>query len=64
MIGHESGAVTRIQAVNPKIVATHCVLHRQALASKSMAPDLHDVLEAVSRFSIAWYGSTQLALLF
>uniref|UniRef100_A0A672QSJ4 BED-type domain-containing protein n=1 Tax=Sinocyclocheilus grahami TaxID=75366 RepID=A0A672QSJ4_SINGR len=30
-----------------RIAATHCMLHRQALASKSMAPDLHDVLEVV-----------------
>ncbi len=40
MTGHRSGVVTRIQAINPKIAATHCMLHRQALASKSMAPDL------------------------
>ncbi len=39
MTGHRSGVVTRIQAINPKIAATHCMLHRQALASKSMAPD-------------------------
>nr|XP_055055877.1 zinc finger BED domain-containing protein 5-like [Misgurnus anguillicaudatus] len=47
MTGHKNGVVARIQAVNPKIVATHCMLHREALASKSMAPDLHNVLEAV-----------------
>ncbi len=47
MTGHRSGVVTQIQAINPKIAATHCMLHRQALASKSMAPDLHDVLEVV-----------------
>ncbi len=47
MTGHKSGFVTRIQAINPKIAATHCMLHRQALSSKTMAPDLHDVLEVV-----------------
>lgn len=47
MTGHRSGVVTRIKAKNPKIAATHCMLHRQALASKSMAPYLADVLEVV-----------------
>ncbi|KAL0186152.1 hypothetical protein M9458_017822, partial [Cirrhinus mrigala] len=42
-----SGVVTRIKDANPKIAATHCMLHRQALALKSVAPDLHDVLEVV-----------------
>lgn len=48
MTGHRNGAVSGFQAVNPKIIATHCMLQyiRQALASKSVAPDLHDVLKA------------------
>ncbi|RXN12879.1 zinc finger BED domain-containing 5-like protein [Labeo rohita] len=45
--GHRRGVVTRIKAANPKIAATHCMLHRQALASKSVPPDLHNVLEVV-----------------
>uniref|UniRef100_A0A3B4ZRM2 HAT C-terminal dimerisation domain-containing protein n=1 Tax=Stegastes partitus TaxID=144197 RepID=A0A3B4ZRM2_9TELE len=31
----------------PKVMATRCMLHRQALASKGMEPDLHSVLNTV-----------------
>ncbi|XP_042233739.1 SCAN domain-containing protein 3-like [Homarus americanus] len=47
MTGRKSGVVARIKALNPQIIATHCLLHRQALASKDMAPDLHSVLSTV-----------------
>ena len=44
MTGRKSGVVARIKAVNPKVKSVHCMLHRQALASKGMEPDLHFVL--------------------
>lgn len=44
MTGRKSGVIAQIKTVNPKIMATHCKLHRQALASKRMGPDLHSVL--------------------
>ena len=44
MTGRKSGVVARIKAVNPKVISTHCMLHRQALASKGMEPDLQSVL--------------------
>lgn len=44
MTGRKSGVIAQIKTVNPKIMATHWMLHRQALASKSMGPDLHSVL--------------------
>ena len=47
MTGRKSGVVARIKRMNPQIVATHCMLHREALASKDMAPDLHSVLSTV-----------------
>ena len=47
MTGRKSGVVARIKAVNPTLIATHCMIHRQALASKSMAPELHSVLNTV-----------------
>ncbi|XP_076037090.1 zinc finger BED domain-containing protein 5-like [Oratosquilla oratoria] len=47
MTGCKSGVVARIKRMNPQIVATHCMLHREALASKDMAPDLHSVLSTV-----------------
>ena len=39
-----SGVTLRIKSVSPRIMATHCMLHQQALASKDMEPDLHSVL--------------------
>ncbi|XP_068220027.1 SCAN domain-containing protein 3-like [Palaemon carinicauda] len=33
--------------MNPQIVATHCMLHREGLAPKDIAPDLHSVLSTV-----------------
>ena len=47
MTGQKSGVIVQIKAVNPKAMATHCMLHRQALASKGMEPDLHSVLNTV-----------------
>ena len=44
MTGRKSGVTARIKSVNPRIIATHCMLHRQALASKDMEPTLHCVL--------------------
>ncbi|CAL9700169.1 unnamed protein product [Knipowitschia caucasica] len=44
MTGRKSGLVARVKSVNPNIIATHCMLHRQALAAKDMDPDLHSVL--------------------
>ena len=38
MTGRKSGVVARIKAVNPKVKSVHCMLHRQALASKGMEP--------------------------
>ncbi|XP_057191418.1 SCAN domain-containing protein 3-like [Triplophysa rosa] len=44
MTSRKSGVTARIKSVNPRIMATHCMLQRQALASKDMEPDLHSVL--------------------
>lgn len=44
MTGRKSGLVALIKAVNPRVKSVHCMLHRQALASKGMEPDLHFVL--------------------
>ncbi|XP_060774418.1 SCAN domain-containing protein 3-like [Neoarius graeffei] len=44
MTGRKSGVVARIKAVNPNVKSVHCMLHRQALASKAIEPDLHLVL--------------------
>lgn len=44
MTGSRKGLIARINKENPEIKWTHCVIHREALASKKMSPVLHDVL--------------------
>ncbi|XP_038162410.1 SCAN domain-containing protein 3-like [Cyprinodon tularosa] len=44
MTGSAKGLVARIKKENPLIKWTHCVIHREALASKKMSPVFHDVL--------------------
>ncbi|XP_058855396.1 zinc finger BED domain-containing protein 5-like [Acipenser ruthenus] len=47
MTGNRNGVVARIRAINPNVIVKHCMLHRQALASKKMEPELRAVLNAV-----------------
>ncbi|XP_064410162.1 SCAN domain-containing protein 3-like [Latimeria chalumnae] len=47
MTGKRSGVVARVREVAPNVTATHCILHRQALALKEMNEELHDVLNSV-----------------
>lgn len=44
MTGSVRGLVARIKNVNPDVNWTHCVIHREALASRKISPVLHDVL--------------------
>uniref|UniRef100_A0A3P9JYF1 Uncharacterized protein n=1 Tax=Oryzias latipes TaxID=8090 RepID=A0A3P9JYF1_ORYLA len=44
MTGSAKGLIARIKKKNPDIKWTHCVIHREALASKKMSPVLHNVL--------------------
>ncbi len=44
MIGHVKELMAHIRTENPEVQWTHCVIHREALASKKMNPVLHDVL--------------------
>lgn len=46
--GRKSGAVAGIKVLNPQIVATYCMLHRQALPSKAMAAELHSIFSDVT----------------
>ena len=36
MLGCRSGFITRVKQKNPDAVGTHCVIHREALASKTL----------------------------
>lgn len=47
MTGSKSGVVARIKKVAPNVQSIHCMIHRQALASKRLSPDLHDVMNLV-----------------
>ena len=43
MTGKKSGVVARIKQVAPNVTATHCIIHREALAAKNISDDLADV---------------------
>ena len=47
MIGHLSGLTVRIKEVAPECEATHCVIHREMLASRKLSPELHSVFDDV-----------------
>ena len=45
MTGRHGGVVTRIQSVAPNAVFTHCSIHREALAAKTLQSSFKDVLD-------------------
>ncbi|XP_045470679.1 zinc finger BED domain-containing protein 5-like [Harmonia axyridis] len=45
MLGSRSGLATLIKKKNPKIITTHCIIHRQVLASKTLPVCLNDTLQ-------------------
>ena len=47
MLGCRSGFMTRVKSANPDMKNVHCMLHRQALASKTLPPELKSVLDDV-----------------
>ena len=47
MLGVHSGFVAHVKKVNPEILATHCVIHRQALAVKGLSDQLQNVMTDV-----------------
>ncbi|KAH1186357.1 hypothetical protein KIL84_019106, partial [Mauremys mutica] len=44
MLGSCSGFVTSVKEKNPAMIMTHCIIHRQALAAKTLPDDLQDSL--------------------
>ncbi|CAM4667024.1 unnamed protein product [Lepidochelys kempii] len=44
MLGSRSGFVTLVKEKNPAVTTTHCVIHIQALAAKTLPDDLRDLL--------------------
>lgn len=47
MTGRHSGVVARVKAVAPDVQGTHCIIHREVLASKRLSPELNEVLSTV-----------------
>ncbi|XP_044162375.1 SCAN domain-containing protein 3-like [Bufo gargarizans] len=47
MTGRLSGLTTRVKEVAPECESTHCVIHREMLASRKMSPELDSVLKDV-----------------
>jgi len=47
MIGKKSGFVAMVKEKAPHVLTTHCVLHRQALASKTLPKKLKEVMGVV-----------------
>ena len=47
MLGHSSGFYAHVKKVSPVCTFMHCMIHREALASKTLGPDLTEVLRQV-----------------
>lgn len=45
MLGSRSGLATLVKQKNPNVITTHCIIHRQALASKTLPECLNDTLQ-------------------
>lgn len=45
MLGKKKGLKARVLQVAPHIKFTHCIIHREALASKTLGPELKSVLD-------------------
>ena len=47
MVGSMKGFKTLAKNVNPRIVTTHCFLHREVLVTKTLGPELQLVMDQV-----------------
>jgi hypothetical protein len=45
MVGRQNGLIARLQTINSSIKWTHCIIHREALASKQLNEDFYSVVE-------------------
>lgn len=49
MVGKKKGLKARVLQVAPHVNFTHCIIHREALASKTLDPELKSVLETATK---------------
>uniref|UniRef100_A0A3P8SK73 HAT C-terminal dimerisation domain-containing protein n=1 Tax=Amphiprion percula TaxID=161767 RepID=A0A3P8SK73_AMPPE len=49
MLGKKKGLKARVLQVAPHVNFTHCIIHREALASKMLDPELNSVLETATK---------------
>jgi hypothetical protein len=44
VVGRQNGLIARLKTINSSIKCTHCIIHREALASEQLNEDLNSVL--------------------
>ncbi|XP_068214344.1 protein FAM200C-like [Palaemon carinicauda] len=44
MVGLRSGFITKVKEKNPSVISTHCIIHRESLASRTLPDEMRDVL--------------------
>ena len=49
MLGCRSGFIARMKRRSPNTVGSHCVIHREALAAKTLSPGMKDKLTVIIR---------------
>ncbi|KAK9712053.1 Ecdysteroid kinase-like family [Popillia japonica] len=49
MLGSRSGLATLVKEKNPSTVTMHCIIHRQALASKTLPEDLSNTMKLATK---------------
>ena len=47
MVGHHHGFLSYLKKAVPKVIAVHCVIHRQHLVAKNLSETLHESLLTV-----------------
>jgi hypothetical protein len=45
LTGHKKGFQAEVQQIGPHVNFIHCIIHREALASRDLEPELHSVLQ-------------------
>ncbi|XP_045133324.1 protein ZBED8-like [Portunus trituberculatus] len=48
MLGSRSGFIILVKQKQPDLKGTHCMIHREALASKTVPKNLHDALTIIN----------------